>query len=137
MLETARQAQKYAAKVDEDEQVEASTEKWRDAGAKAATYLYNQAAEKVDRMGGMEEYMRRQKEREEFNNSGFEDEIDVDELTPEQRERYEELKEEYEEQMNSKKLEEGEAEEAPSEFTMKYMLKSIQVNPDILFPNGF
>lgn len=136
MLESARQAKNYATKEKEDEDVKDSTEKWREAGVKAATYLYNQASEKVDRMGGMEEYLRRQKEKEEFQSSGFDDEIDLDELTPEQRERYDELREEYEDQMKAKKLEEEE-DEIPTEFTMKYMLKSINIESKILFPDGF
>lgn len=143
MLDTARQAQKHQCNKQDDEDLVVATEKWRDAGRQAASYLFNQAREKVERMGGMEEYLRRQKEQDEFQNQtpGFDEgEIDFDSLTPDEKERYEELKEEYEEELKKGKElreEEEEKEEVPTDFTIKYMLKSIKVDAELLFPDGF
>lgn len=133
-VDVARQAQKYDSKHQDDEDLKQSTEKWREAAQKAATYLFNQAGAKVDRMGGMAEYLRRQKERDEFQNKSFEDEIDFDSLSPEQQERYNEMKEEYEAELKRGKREE---EEVPTEFTMKYMLTSLKIDTELIFPDGF
>lgn len=135
-VDVARQAQKYDSKHQDDEDLKQSTENWREAAQKAATYLFNQAGAKVDRMGGMAEYLRRQKERDEFQNKSFEDEIDFDSLSPEEQERYNEMKDEYEVEVKKGKIKE-EVEEVPTEFTMKYMLSSLKIDAELIFPDGF
>lgn len=136
-VDTARLALKYKRSSEDEEKLQKLAIQWRDVAQKAASYLYNEASLYIDRIGGMEEYLRRKKEDEEtrkqFENNNS---IDVDELTPEQKEQYEVLRAEYEEQStydtNAKTSEEDEANS--KEFTMKYMLKSLNVDYKKVFP---
>lgn len=137
LADIARQAQKYQA-ANEDEKLADLAEKWQDVAQKGASYLFNNARARIERMGGMEEYIRRQKEDEESRQQigfGEDDSFDVDELSPEDRERYDILKAEYEDEIRRTKP--NDEEEDPKEFTMQYMLKSLNIDYDMIFPDGF
>lgn len=144
LLDRARRAQKYTIDSDNDktkpdQDLNILTQQWRDAGQKAATYLLNQAGERVSRMGGMEVYVNRQKERNQscqgYDNDKYE--VDYESLTTEEKERFDELKEEYEDEVKKKRQQEvEEEEEIPTEVTMKYMLKSLNIDMELLYPDG-
>lgn len=133
LLDQARQAEKYEAKKKDDEKLQEVTEKWREAAQKAANQLFEQACEKIDRNGGFGEFVRRQKEREEAfkENNILDGELDYESLTEEEKQRFDEMKEEYEEEI--KQYEEPK-ENLPTEFTLKYMLKSLNVDYKLVFP---
>jgi hypothetical protein len=133
LLDQARQAEKYQAKKKDDEKLQEVTEKWREIAQKAANELFELATEKIDRLGGFEEFVQRQKEREEAvkKNNILDGELDYEALTEEEKERFDEMKEEYEEEI--KQYEEPK-EILPTEFTLEYMLKSLNVNYKLIFP---
>lgn len=142
LLDTAYLAQSYQDS-NEEKKLEELEEKWRGVAQKGASYLHNQAKEKVEQMGGMKEFLRRKKDDEEGSQplKAFgEDSIDLDDMTPEEREQHLNFQEEYEE---DSELDEGEleaadeAEEDPDEFTMKYMLKTLKIDYDVVFPDGY
>lgn len=118
-------------------------EKWRDVAQKGASFLYNQARIKVDRMGGMKEFLRRKKEDEESFEEmqrGGEDSIDLDEMNEEQREQYLLLKAEYEEELELDKRAMANANKSDDdldEFTMKYMLNTLKVDYNLVFPEDY
>ena len=100
-MDQARQAEKYQAKKKDDEKLQEVTEKWREAAQKAANELFELATEKIDRLGGFEEFVQRQKERQEAvkKNNILDGELDYEALTEEEKERFDEMKEEYEEEI--------------------------------------
>lgn len=137
-VDTARLALKYKNSSEDEKKLQELAGQWQDVAQKAASYLFNEASLYIDRIGGMEEYLRRKKEDEESRKQ-YEDSnsIDVDELTPEQKEQYEILKAEYEEQSTydaKAKASVDDDESDSKEFTMKYMLKSLNVDYKKVFP---
>lgn len=140
LIDTAQQAKKYQTS-NEDEKLHELADQWLDVAQKGASYLYNEAKLRVDRMGGMEEFLKRKKEDEESRKQmtqfGNDEDFDLDKLSPEEREQYEILKSEYEEEMRLNAKINGETEADPTDFTMKYMLKSLNVNYKQVFPDGF
>lgn len=133
LLDQARQAEKYQAKKKDDEKLQEVTEKWREAAQKAANELFELATEKIDRLGGFEEFVQRQKERQEAvkKNNILDGELDYEALTEEEKQRFDEMKEEYEEEI--KQYEEPN-DILPTEFTLEYMLQSLNVNYKLIFP---
>ncbi|KAF5094953.1 hypothetical protein D0Z00_003328 [Geotrichum galactomycetum] len=133
LLDQARQAEKYQAKKKDDEKLQEVTGKWREAAQKAANELFELATEKIDRLGGFEEFVQRQKEREEAvkKNNILDGELDYEALTEEEKERFDEMKEEYEEEIRQY---EEPKEILPTEFTLEYMLKSLNVDYKLIFP---
>lgn len=141
LIDTANLAQSYQAS-NQDDKLSELEANWRDVAQKGAFYLYTEAKAKVERMGGMKEFLRRKKEDEESlqQMQAFdEDSVDFDDMTAEEQERFIALKEEYEDQMKLDKRNRGadEDEEDPDEFTMKYMLKSLKVDYNLVFPDGY
>ncbi len=156
-LDTLTQAKKYIHK-NEDEKLESLSVQWREAAQKAATYLFNQASDKVERMGGVSELEKRNKKKNSFNYSNeldslvFEEKIgiseeEIEKLSPEEREEFERMKIEYEEELERRQEEleisiaeaEAKAEDNSSnskKFTMSYMLNTLNVDYSMLFPNG-
>lgn len=134
LLETAKQAKNYREKNDDNE-VKELTIKWRHAAQKAASELFSQAGERIESMGGMKEFLRRQRDGKDFEKHNFnENEINYDALTPEDKKRFNAYKGEYEQ--HTKKISDDSQETTPPEFTLKFMLQSLQMNYDIIFPDG-
>lgn len=142
LIETAKQAKKYQSSGEREKLLELEKQ-WRDVAQKGASYLYNEAACKVERMGGMQEFVRRKKEDEEARqqmNDYEEDSIDLDKFSKEEREEYLAMKEEYDEEVRIHKQElktSTEEEDEPNKFTMKYMLKTLNVDYRMIYPDGY
>lgn len=140
MLDVAKQAKNYESKGEDDEQVVQLTNSWRDAAQKAASELFEQASQRVEQMGGMEEFVRRQKEKDEFQHAvsgGYEeDAIDYNSLSAEEKERFDALKQEYEEEMAKSRSQQDDGEDSPKEFTLKYMLQSLKMDYKVIFPDS-
>ncbi|ODQ63145.1 hypothetical protein NADFUDRAFT_44427 [Nadsonia fulvescens var. elongata DSM 6958] len=163
LVQLSTQAYKYELK-NEDDQLKELILKWRDAAQQAANYLLNQASERINRMGGFDEYQRRQKDRaarqsdtsydfdSSFTDTSFMGDgsiIDIEELSPDQREAYDQMKAEREQQISEeieRRQKEAEIakdkhcespdEEDLKEISMGYMLKQLNVDPLLLFPEG-
>lgn len=136
LIDVAKQAKKYQDKLKEDEELEKLTASWRDAAQKAAGELFEQASERIEQMGGISEFVRRQKENEEFQSSSRygDNQIDYNSLTAEEKERYDTLKDEYEDEVGKKDEESGN--DLPCEFTLKYMLNSLNIDCKLIYPEG-
>lgn len=139
LLDVAKQAKKYEGN-DNDEELKQLTTSWRNAAQQAASELFAQASERVEQMGGMEEFVRRQKENKNgggFQKNSFDEyEIDYNSLTTEEKERFDALKEEYEDEVKKSKKEDEEEDDVSTEFTLKYMLKSLNVDYNLIYPDG-
>ncbi|KAA8899434.1 hypothetical protein TRICI_006348 [Trichomonascus ciferrii] len=129
LVDLANKAQKYEEQ-NRERDIKGLIEDWRSAARMAANHLYNETSVKVDAMGGVEELKKR------INDSPFQDEraeFDPQSLSPEDRAKYEDLKAQYEQDMGKKDKEEEEV----NEFTMPYMLKLLNVDHKLLFPEEY
>lgn len=131
LVDLANKAQKYEEK-NQERDIKTLIEDWRAAARMAASHLYNETSVKVDTMGGVEELKRR------INDTPFQDDrdgFDPQTLSSEDRAKYEDLKAQYEQDMGKKDKEERE--EEVGEFTMPYMLKLLNVDHKLLFPEEY
>lgn len=138
LVELANKAQRYENEQEGEQDIKKLIEEWRTAARMAANHLHNETAVKVDAMGGASELRNKMEERQQppFDDSGINN-FNPQDLSAEDREAYEEIKAEYESQSlndNTKSNEEtGEAEE----FTVAYMLKLLNVDHKLLFPEEY
>lgn len=126
-VDTARQARLYVQRREQEAETQKVTEIWREVAEKAANILFEQASERMERMGGIESYLQMQKDRD-IAFGSFEEEVDYESLTEEEKIRYDEMKEESELANEDKKKEE------PIEFDIKFMLKSMNVDYKAIYP---
>jgi hypothetical protein len=133
IIEIADQAYKYENS-SRDRKLDELHDMWRIAAQEAAIYLFNQAKERVSAMGGMSELKRRQQKQREFSSPFFgSEEFDLKSLSNDQREIYEQLKKEYDDRLAKT----NDNSDDGTEFTMEYMLTTLSIKYDVLFPEGF
>lgn len=134
LVNIAEQAQKYD-KSDKFKEIEHLLESWRLAAQGAAAYLYNQARTKVNMMGGIDELKRRMQEQKQISGI-IADDIDYDQLSQDEKLMFDEMKDEYDRlaERESQTTEQDETEDR--EFTMSFMLKTLNIQPSLLFPDG-
>lgn len=136
-VEIARQAQKYQNKNDSDE-LKRLTCEWRSAAQKAVSELFEQAKERVEGMGGMREFVKSQKNAKKFQRTSYEmNEIDYETLSARDKKRFDALKEDYEKEVEkANKYELQEEGSTDLEFTVKYMLQSLNMDYKVVFPEA-
>lgn len=117
MIEVADRAQKYQD-AGETETVKVSTDKWREAAQEAANMLYDQLSSRISDFGGVEAFKLQIKE-EKFalEKAGLSvgDEVSVEPEPQEQDENENEEEDDW-------------------KYCMKYLLKQVNVDFDLVFP---
>lgn len=142
---------------DEIEELENKTKEWMNAGRMAANYHWNTAGIKISRKGGLKKYMDKIRERklkilkEEYEQieqedvDDMDDDVDLEAMTPEEREYFEDMKMEYKDAQKVKleeikkviEREEIKDENCPLELDMKYLFILLEMDPKVLYPEGF
>ena len=93
-LDTVQQALKIET-ADQDKELEQLTSRWRTAAREAAEELFRGAKDKVNKMGGVGAWRERTRKKSQGWYNDEQEEPDLDRMTDEQREQYEEQKDAF------------------------------------------
>ncbi|KAK9480313.1 hypothetical protein V1514DRAFT_326044 [Lipomyces japonicus] len=112
--------------ISEDDHLMILINKWRNAAQSAASFLFELAAQRVMKMGGVAEFKKRTRRR------GFDDEDD------EQQDRdangINGARDEYDYDVTSDSIQTTSRADTDEEFTMEMMLGTLNIDPTIVFP---